>query len=146
MDRFVKKWQEWAGPRKITIEIERTMERNTKLTASGTTSRGSWPRSRCWCRPSSTTRSGSSGPRAQYPFQHAKVFADVFKKPHGISFRHFKTTENGTVYTEFRNKIYSGELGPTNGLKEASTRMNQDIDWGGGENPFKGLKLPVGPR
>jgi ABC-type glycerol-3-phosphate transport system substrate-binding protein len=85
-------------------------------------------------------------PPAQYPFQHAKVFADVFKKPHGISFRHFKTTENGTVYTEFRNKIFSGELGLTNGLKEASTRMNQDIDWGGGENPFKGLKLPVAPR
>ena len=33
-----------------------------------------------------------------------------------------------------------------NGLKEASTRMNQDIDFGGGEPPFKGLKLPVQPR
>jgi len=80
------------------------------------------------------------------PHQHAKVFTDVFKKPHGIAWRNFKSAENGTVYNEFRNKIYSGELGLTNGLKEASARMNLDNEWGGGENPFKGLKLPIVPK
>jgi ABC-type glycerol-3-phosphate transport system substrate-binding protein len=83
---------------------------------------------------------------SQYPYQHAKVFADVFKKPHGIVFRHFKATENGQVYSEIRDKIYSGELAMTNGLREAQERMNRDIDWGGGENPFKGLKLPIQPK
>jgi len=80
------------------------------------------------------------------PHQHAKVFTDVFKKPHGIAWRNFKSAENGTVYNEFRNKIYSGELGLTNGLKEASARLNLDNEWGGGENPFKGLKLPIAPK
>jgi ABC-type glycerol-3-phosphate transport system substrate-binding protein len=83
---------------------------------------------------------------SQYPYQHATVFSNVFKKPHGIVWRQFKAAENGTVYTEYRNKIYSGELGLANGLKDASARMNQDIDYGGGENPFKGLKLPIVPK
>jgi ABC-type glycerol-3-phosphate transport system substrate-binding protein len=83
---------------------------------------------------------------SQYPYQHAQVFADVFKKPHGIVWRQFKAAENGTVYNEYRDKIFSGELALTNGLREATTRMNQDIDFGGGENPFKGLKLPIVPK
>ncbi|CAA9233439.1 MAG: hypothetical protein AVDCRST_MAG77-1133 [uncultured Chloroflexi bacterium] len=80
------------------------------------------------------------------PHQHAKVFSDVFKKPHGIAWRNFKSAENGTVYNEYRDKIFRGELGVQNGLKEASSRMNQDLEWGGGENPWKGMKLPIVPK
>jgi ABC-type glycerol-3-phosphate transport system substrate-binding protein len=83
---------------------------------------------------------------AQYPYQHAQVFADVFKRPHGIPWRHFQADKNSTVYSEFRDRIYNGELDVVNGLKEASARMNQDVDYGGGEPPFKGLKLPIQPR
>lgn len=80
------------------------------------------------------------------PHQHAKVMADVFKKPHGIAWRNFKSADNNTVYTEFRNKMYNGELSIPNGLKEANARLNLDNEWGGGENPFKGLKLPIQPK
>jgi multiple sugar transport system substrate-binding protein len=85
-------------------------------------------------------------PPAQYPYQHAQVFADVFKKPLGISWRHFKAGDNGTVYNEQVNKIFNGELALTNGLKDLTERLNQDVDYGGGEPPFKGLKLPIQPR
>jgi hypothetical protein len=85
-------------------------------------------------------------PPAQYPNQHPQVFSNVFKRPYGIAWRHFEAGKNGTVYTEFRDKIFSGELGMGNGLKEASTRMTADIDFGGGEPPFKGLKLPIQPK
>jgi multiple sugar transport system substrate-binding protein len=85
-------------------------------------------------------------PPAQYPNQHPQVFSNVFKRPHGIAWRHFEAGKNGTVYSEFRDKIYSGELAMGNGLKEASARMTADIDYGGGEPPFKGLKLPIQPK
>jgi hypothetical protein len=85
-------------------------------------------------------------PPAQYPYQHAQVFADVFKRPHGINIRHFEAGKNSTVYSEVQGQIFSGQLGLTNGLKEASERMNRDVDYGGGEPPFKGLKLPVQPK
>jgi multiple sugar transport system substrate-binding protein len=80
------------------------------------------------------------------PHQHAKVFADVFKKPHGIAWRNFKSAENGTVWNEYRDKIISGQLGLANGVKEATARLNQDNEWGGGANPFAGLKLPIVPK
>lgn len=80
------------------------------------------------------------------PHQHAKVMADVFKKPHGIAWRNFKSSENGTVYNEFRDKIYRGELTVANGLKEANSRLNLDNEWGGGANPFTGMKLPIVPK
>ena len=80
------------------------------------------------------------------PHQHAKVFADVFKKPHGPSWRHPKAPDHNTAYNEFRDKLYTGELPVANALKEANTRINNLMDLGTGENPFKGLKLPIVPR
>lgn len=80
------------------------------------------------------------------PHQHAKVFADVFKKPHGPSWRHPKQSDHGTIYNEFRDKLFTGELPVANALREANTRINNLVDLGPGENPFKGLKLPIIPK
>jgi multiple sugar transport system substrate-binding protein len=80
------------------------------------------------------------------PHQHAKVFADVFKKPHGPSWRHPKAPDHNTIYNEFRDKLFSGELPVPNALKEANTRINNLMDLGQGDNPFKGLKLPIVPK
>jgi multiple sugar transport system substrate-binding protein len=85
-------------------------------------------------------------PPPQYPYQHATVFPTVFKKPVGTIWRNFRSAEDGTVYNEYRDKIYKGELSVQNGLKEATARLNNQIEWGGGENPFKGLKLPIAPK
>ena len=83
-------------------------------------------------------------PPAQYPFQHAKVFADVFKKP----LRHLVPPLQGGRERHGVHRVPQQDLQRRAGhwpagWKEASTRMNQDIDWGGGEPPFKGLKLPI---
>ena len=32
------------------------------------------------------------------------------------------------------------------GLKEMERLLNQDIDYGGGENPFKGIRWPIQPK
>ena len=88
----------------------------------------------------------SSGPRRSTPTSTPRSSPTCLRRPYGISLRHFEAGKNGTVYNEFRDKIFSGELGMGNGLKEASARMNQDIDFGGGEPPFKGLKLPIQPK
>jgi ABC-type glycerol-3-phosphate transport system substrate-binding protein len=80
------------------------------------------------------------------PHQHAKVFSDVFKKPHGIPWRHPKAPEHGPIYNEYRDKLYTGELAVANALREANGRINNLLDIGPGENPFKGLKLPIVPK
>ena len=85
-------------------------------------------------------------PPPAYPFQHAQVFNAAFKKPMGTIWRNFKSADDGTVYNEFRDKMYNGELGVPNALKEANTRLNNQIDFGGGANPFPGLKLPIVPK
>lgn len=86
-------------------------------------------------------------PPAQYPYQHAQVFADVFKKPYGISWRHFRGADNASVYNTEMGKVYNGEVGlSASMLKDLSARLQQDVEYGGGESPFKGLKLPIQPR
>jgi ABC-type glycerol-3-phosphate transport system substrate-binding protein len=82
----------------------------------------------------------------QYPYQHATVFSSGFKKPHGTAWRHPKSSDHGTVYNEYRDKLYRGELPVANALKEANDRMKVLMDIGPGENPFKGLKLPLPAR
>ena len=39
-----------------------------------------------------------------------------------------------------------GEVPLQGGLADLQRVLNQDVDYGGGENPFKGLKLPVQPK
>ncbi len=82
---------------------------------------------------------------AQYPYQHATVFSEVFKRPHGIAWRHFRGGENASVYGAEVAKIYDGTVPLTQGLKDLSVRLQQDVEYGGGEPPFKGLKLPIRP-
>ena len=79
------------------------------------------------------------------PTQHATVFSEVFKRPHGITWRHFKGGENANVYGAEVAKIYDGAVPLAQGLKDLSARLQLDVDWGGGDPPFKGLKLPIRP-
>jgi hypothetical protein len=85
-------------------------------------------------------------PPAQYPNQHAQVFAQAFKKPVGTIWRNFRSSDDGTVYNEYRDKMYRGEMGAPNALKEANGRLNGQIEWGGVAQPFPGLKLPIQPK
>ncbi|MBI3969686.1 MAG: extracellular solute-binding protein [Chloroflexi bacterium] len=83
---------------------------------------------------------------SQYPYQHPHVFANVFKRPWGIIWSHYNAAENDRVYNEEMGKIVKGEQPLQGSLKELERRLNQDIDYGGGENPFKGIRWPIQPK
>lgn len=83
---------------------------------------------------------------AQYPNQHAQVFANVFKRPYGIIFTHFRAGENATTWGQEMPKIIRGEVAVAGGLKNLEGLLNQQIEYGGGENPFKGVRWPMQPK
>ncbi len=85
-------------------------------------------------------------PPEQNPYQHPTVFADVYRKPYGIGWRHFGAAENATTYSREMQRIYKGEVALTSGLQELNRLLQSQVDYGGGENPFKGLRLPIQPR
>ena len=79
-------------------------------------------------------------------YQHPTVFADVYKKPYGIIWTHFNAAENATTWNAEIAKIFRGEVGLQNGLREMERVLNAQIDYGGGENPFKGIRWPLNAR
>lgn len=83
---------------------------------------------------------------AQFPYQHPQVFANVFKRPYGIIWSHYNAQANDDVYGREMPKIVLGEVALNNGLRELERMLNQDIDYGGGENPFKGIRWPIQPK
>jgi ABC-type glycerol-3-phosphate transport system substrate-binding protein len=85
-------------------------------------------------------------PTSQYPYQHPQVFANAFKRPYGIQLAHYNAFRNLETYGQEMDKMVKGEVPLQSGLRELERLLNQDVDYGGGENPFKGLKLPIQPR
>jgi ABC-type glycerol-3-phosphate transport system substrate-binding protein len=81
-------------------------------------------------------------PPAQYPYQHPQVFAGVPKRPHGVIWSHFNAAKNQTDYNTQVLDIYSGKVPLGSGLQDLSARLNQDIAYGGGDNPFAGMRWP----
>lgn len=43
-------------------------------------------------------------------------------------------------------KIVKGEVALTSGLKNLEGPLNQQIEYGGGENPFKDVRWPIQPK
>lgn len=85
-------------------------------------------------------------PPTEFKYQHPTVFADVYKKPYGIIWTHLNAAENNTTWNNEIKKIFSGELAVPSGLKEMERLLNQQIEYGGGENPFKGIRWPIVPK
>jgi ABC-type glycerol-3-phosphate transport system substrate-binding protein len=83
---------------------------------------------------------------SQFPYQHPQVFANIFKRPYGIIWAHYNAAKNTSMWSTEVNKIFSGEVPMQAGLREMDRLLNQDIDYGGGENPFKGVRWPIQPK
>ena len=83
---------------------------------------------------------------SQFPYQHPQVFANIFKRPYGIIWAHYNAAKNTSMWATEVNKIFSGEVPMQGGLREMDRLLNQDIDYGGGENPFKGVRWPIQPK
>lgn len=82
----------------------------------------------------------------QYKYQHPAVFADVYKKPYGIYWNHYRSAEDATLYNNEIGKIIRGEMSIQGTLKELETRLNALIETGPGENPYKGIRWPIQPK
>ena len=82
----------------------------------------------------------------QYKYQHPTVFADVYKKPYGIYWSHYRAGEDSALYNAEIGKIIKGEMSVQGTLKDLETRLNALIDTGPGENPFKGIRWPIQPK
>jgi ABC-type glycerol-3-phosphate transport system substrate-binding protein len=85
-------------------------------------------------------------PPDQYKYQHPQVFAQVFRRPYGIQWAHYNAPRNVTTFNTEITKIITGEVPAQGGLAELQRVLNQDIDYGGGENPFKGIRWPIQPK
>jgi ABC-type glycerol-3-phosphate transport system substrate-binding protein len=84
-------------------------------------------------------------PPAAYPYQHPQVFANVYKRPYGIFFSHYRATESAATWGREMPRIITGEVAQASGLRELERLLNQEVDYGGGENPFKGMRWPLQP-
>jgi ABC-type glycerol-3-phosphate transport system substrate-binding protein len=85
-------------------------------------------------------------PPSQFPYQHPQVFADMFKRPYGMTWSHYNAVKNESDYGTEMAKIVRGEVPLQGGLRELERLLNQDIDYGGGENPFTGIRWPIQPK
>jgi ABC-type glycerol-3-phosphate transport system substrate-binding protein len=85
-------------------------------------------------------------PPEQYKYQHPQVFAGVFRRPYGVQWAHYNAPRNVTAFNTEAERLVKGEVPLQGGLADLQRVLNQDVDYGGGENPFKGLKLPVQPK
>ncbi|MDQ3699406.1 MAG: extracellular solute-binding protein [Chloroflexota bacterium] len=85
-------------------------------------------------------------PPDQYKYQHPQVFANVFSRPYGIQWAHYNAFRNVAAFNTESTRLVTGEVPMQGGLTELQRLLNQDIDYGGGENPFKGIRWPLQPK
>ena len=83
----------------------------------------------------------------QYRYQHPQVLGDVYRRPFGLLWgAHYNAVQNMQTYATEVLKLYRGEAPLRPGLTELNRLLNQEVDYGGGENPFKGTRWPLQPR
>jgi hypothetical protein len=81
----------------------------------------------------------------QYPHQHPTVFADVYKRPYGIIWSHYRAVEDATLYNTELAAVIRGEAPLQGALQDLERRLNALADTGPGDNPFKGMGWPIQP-
>ena len=76
---------------------------------------------------------------------HTHVFADAYKVPYGIHFRHNATQRHYSEYSaEMNNEVLAGKKTMSDSLKQMTQRMNNEIETGPCM-PYKGLQVPIKP-
>jgi hypothetical protein len=83
---------------------------------------------------------------ARTPYQHPAIFADVYKKPYGILWSHYRAGEDATLYNAEMASVIRGEAPMQGTLQDLERRLNALVETGPGENPFKGLTWPIQPK
>lgn len=78
------------------------------------------------------------------PKRHVHVFADAYKVPYGIHFRHDNLVRHYNEYGQEMGKVYAGEKGIVDALRELNQRINQEVAYGACL-PYKGMAVPIKP-
>ncbi len=78
------------------------------------------------------------------PQRHVHVFADAYKVPYGIHFRHNNLVRHYGEYSAAMREVYDGKKGMGAMLTELTARLNNEVEYGACQ-PYKGLTVPIKP-
>jgi multiple sugar transport system substrate-binding protein len=79
------------------------------------------------------------------PAVHTQVFADAYKVPYGIHFRHNNTVRHYNEYgAMMRDEVFAGQKTMSDALREFTARVNNEVVFGSCA-PYKGTAVPIKP-
>jgi multiple sugar transport system substrate-binding protein len=78
------------------------------------------------------------------PKLHTHVFADAYKVPYGIHFRHNNTVRHYNEYGTEINQVFSGQQSMADFLRQFTARVNNEVEFGTCA-PYKGMAVPIKP-
>jgi multiple sugar transport system substrate-binding protein len=78
------------------------------------------------------------------PKLHTQVFADAYKVPYGIHFRHNNLQRHYSEYGTEMNEAFAGRKTMSDALKSFTTRINNEVEYGSCA-PYKGMQVPIKP-
>ena len=78
------------------------------------------------------------------PKLHTQVFADSYKVPYGIHFRHDNTRRHYDEYAKEMNEVFAGAKTMADTLKSFTARINNEVEYGSCL-PYKGSIVPIKP-
>ncbi|MGH2350427.1 MAG: ABC transporter substrate-binding protein [Chloroflexota bacterium] len=78
------------------------------------------------------------------PKLHTRVFADAYKVPYGIHFRHNNTSRHYGEYGKAMGEVYAGQKTMSDTLKAFTERVNREVEYGDCL-PYKGMTVPIKP-
>ncbi|NDE08319.1 MAG: extracellular solute-binding protein, partial [Chloroflexi bacterium] len=78
------------------------------------------------------------------PKLHTQVFADAYKVPYGIHFRHDNTRRHYDEYAVEMNDVFAGKKTLADTIKAFNTRINNEVEYGSCL-PYKGSAVPIKP-
>jgi multiple sugar transport system substrate-binding protein len=75
---------------------------------------------------------------------HTSVFADSYKVPYGIHFRHNNLQRHYSEHSAEMTKVYDGAATMTDSLRAFTARINNEVEYGSCL-PYKGMAVPIKP-
>ncbi len=78
------------------------------------------------------------------PKLHTHVFADAYKVPYGIHFRHNHLSRHYSEYGNEIAQVFAGQATMSDFLKTFTARVNNEVEYGACL-PYKGMTVPIKP-
>jgi ABC-type glycerol-3-phosphate transport system substrate-binding protein len=78
------------------------------------------------------------------PNLHTHVFADAYKVPYGIHFRHHNLVRHYNEYGSEIGQVFAGQKAMTDLLRSFTARVNNEVEYGSCA-PYRGMQVPIKP-